>query len=299
MKKHFILIILVVFSGFSIAQTAGNSGLSFLKLGFGARNIAMGDLGVSGANDVTALFYNPANLSKFESAQVLLTHNELIQDLRSELIGASFTIANIPFAVGVNTTSVSDIEVRTKPGDPVSTFNANYFYGSLSTGFSVYKNISVGASVKYIYEGMFSDEATGYGIDFGAAYDNIIQDLNFGISIRNIGSMHVLRTEATELPVDFRAGFSYDYDIPNWNFDLKTVAGIQKYSATEDIHIHGGLEFTDNTFALRLGYATGYESKGISAGVGVKWKFMNFDYAFAPYSYDLGNAHIISVMFSM
>ena len=45
MKKIFIL--LLVSSSVLLAQSAGNTGLSFLKFGFGARNIAMGDAGAS------------------------------------------------------------------------------------------------------------------------------------------------------------------------------------------------------------------------------------------------------------
>ncbi len=45
MKNIFIIIFLA--SSIAIAQSAGNSGLSFLKFGFGARNIAMGDAGAS------------------------------------------------------------------------------------------------------------------------------------------------------------------------------------------------------------------------------------------------------------
>ncbi|MBZ0200173.1 MAG: UPF0164 family protein, partial [Ignavibacteriaceae bacterium] len=87
-----------------MAQSAGSSGLSFLKMGFGARNIAMGDAGAALSNDVTALFYNPAGLADSYDGEVLLMHNEWIQDVRSELLGASFKLFNIPFAVGFNVT---------------------------------------------------------------------------------------------------------------------------------------------------------------------------------------------------
>ena len=43
---------------------------------------------------------------------------------------------------------------------------------------------------------------------------------------------------------------------------------------------------------------SGYESKGLTTGLGLKWEGLNFDYAFTPYSYELGSAHTISLMYS-
>ena len=127
MKRIYIIIILT--SSFTFAQSAGNSGLAFLKFGFGARNIAMGDAGSSASNDLSALFYNPSRLASFKHNEVMFMHNEWIQDVRSEVGGVKWNMFNLPFAVGFNVTSVSDIEVRNKPGEPISKFNANYFFG--------------------------------------------------------------------------------------------------------------------------------------------------------------------------
>ena len=132
-----ILLTLIAISTLTFPQSAGNSGLSFLKFGFGARNIAMADAGTAGSNDLTALYYNPAILTMNDHNEVLFMHNEWIQDVRSEMLGVKSFVFGIPFAFGFNVTNVSDIEIRTKPGEPESTFDANYFFGSLSTAFKL------------------------------------------------------------------------------------------------------------------------------------------------------------------
>ena len=109
--KKFIVVILLA-SASLYAQSAGNSGLAFLKLGFGARNIAMGDLGVTGTGDVTSAYYNPALVTKNGNFQVIISHNELIQDTRSELLGAGFRLFDIPFTFALNTTNISGFEVE-------------------------------------------------------------------------------------------------------------------------------------------------------------------------------------------
>jgi hypothetical protein len=296
--KRFLLI-LILFPGLLLSQSAGSAGFSFLKIGFGARNIAMGDLGVVGGNDISSVNYNPAVITKLNNAQIMLGHNSWIQDLRSEVIGASFSALGLPLAFTLNTTSVNDIEVRTRPGDAESTFDAHYFYSGLTSGFSLYNNISAGITIKYVYENLFSDEATGLGYDFGLHITEAIKNLDLGLSVRNLGSVNKLRNESTELPVDVRLGASYKYNVESLNSKLLAIAGFQKYTAADNSHIHTGAEFLyDELIALRLGYISGYDSKDISAGIGIYWNNVNFDYAFTNFNYNLGGAHTISLMYT-
>ena len=58
-------------------QRAGISAFQFLKIGVGARGVAMGESFVAVANDASALFWNPAGLVQFNQ-------NEIIFDLLSE-----------------------------------------------------------------------------------------------------------------------------------------------------------------------------------------------------------------------
>jgi len=296
MKKYILLLFI---STSLLAQTAGKSGLSFLKIGFGARNIALGDIGVVSANDVTALNYNPALLSNYKTPQISLSHTQWLQDVRSELLGASFSLFNLPFALGINTTQVSDIEIRNRPGSVQSLFNANYFFISLSTGFEITDNLSIGTTIKYLSENLLTDQANGLGYDFGLYYTNIIPNLNVGASIRNLGSMNTLKNQKTELPVDLRIGGDYLYGLKSINSSLYIAAGFQKYNSSAS-HFNLGTEFLyDKQIAIRLGYMTGYDSKSITAGIGFKLKHFNFDYAFVPQKFELGSSHIISVMFTL
>jgi hypothetical protein len=296
MKKIFTIIIL--FTSFSLAQSAGSSGLSFLKFGFGARNIAMGDAGASASNDLSALFYNPARLNLVEKNEVMFMHNEWIQDVRSEVGGIKWNMFNLPWAIGFNVTNVSDIEVRQIPGEPVSTFNANYFFMSLSSGFRVINDLDFGASVKYLYEGLLNDESNGLAFDFGFNFQTPVKGLSASTVIKNLGSMNALRNEETKLPTEFRLGSAYQFGVESASLDLITAAEIQKYLDTDDIHFNLGADIIyDQLIALRAGYQTGYESRGLTAGIGLMWGGLRFDYAYMPFSLGLGNANLFSLQF--
>ena len=296
MKKTLITIILL--SSLSLAQSAGNSGLAFLKFGFGARNIAMGDAGSTASNDLSAMYYNPSRLVSLVGNEVMFMHNEWIQDVRSEVGGIKWNMFSLPFAVGFNVTTVSDIEVRDKPGDPVSKFNANYFFGSLSSGFTVVEDLDFGATIKYLYEGILNDESTGFGFDFGINYLTPVKGLTASAVIKNIGSMNKLRIEKTKLPSELRFGGVYNFGLETAKLAFILATEFQKYLDTDDIHINGGGEIIYNqTFAARVGYQSGYESRDFTGGVGIMWGNFRLDYAYMPFSLGLGNANLFSVQF--
>ena len=297
MKKF--LLIFIYASTLVFAQSAGNTGLSFLKFGFGARNIAMGDAGASASNDLSALYYNPSRLALIEKNEVLIMHSSWIQDVNSELFGIKWNMFGLPWAIGLNYTSISDIEVRNKqPGKPISTFNANYFFGSLSTGFYVWDKLSFGTTIRYLYEGLLSDEANGWGFDFGLNYETPFKGLSLSTVIKNIGSMNVLRNEETQLPTDFRLGSAYNFGVESAKLDFIAVAEFQKYLDTDDIHFNiGGDIVYDQIFALRVCYQSGYEAKSFTGGIGLMWGSLRFDYTYMPFSLDLGNANLFSLQF--
>jgi hypothetical protein len=293
-----ILITTLALVSVSFSQTGGNSGLSFLKFGFGARNVALGDAGSAFSNDLTALFYNPAKLADNDAPEVMFMHNSWIQDIRSELAGAKTSLFGLPVAIGLNVTNINDIEVRTQPGDPISKFNANYFSGSIGTGFRIASMLDVGFSVKYLYENIFVDEANGLAFDFGLNYHSPIDGLELAASVRNLGSMNALRYVSTKLPTEIRAGTSYKIEIPNSKLDLTGGAEFLSYTRDKENHLNLGGEITYNkVFSIRGGYQTGFDTYGLTTGIGLVWGNLALDYAYVPFKLGIGNASMFSIQF--
>ncbi|MFZ4592308.1 MAG: PorV/PorQ family protein, partial [Ignavibacteria bacterium] len=201
MRKISLLILMfVLFTGISYSQNdgAGNTGLSFLKLGIGARSIAMGEAYSSLADDGTAFIYNPARMNASENGNVTAMFNKTMLDMTTNYVGAKFRIKKLGIGLGLLKTTVSDIEVRNTPGAPIDKFNADNFSGGISLSYEVYQNLSVGVTGKLIYEKLYIDESSGFGMDFGANY--IYKNLSVAAVINNVGSMNPLRVEKTPMP---------------------------------------------------------------------------------------------------
>ena len=127
-KKIIITIFLILSFTQIKAQNdgPGNTGFAVLKLGIGARAIALGEAFSSVTDDATAVIYNPARLSFIDKSNVIIMHNELLQDVNTNFIAARFPLSSkLVLGFGLLSTSITGIEIREIPGAPIDNFDAN------------------------------------------------------------------------------------------------------------------------------------------------------------------------------
>lgn len=295
MMRNLLIIISILFLSVSYtsAQNDGsaNTGLSFLKSGSGARSFAMGEAYSSISADAVSVLYNPA-LVNTEGSNVYLSHNISMIDYKATFVGSKFNFGKFGLGVGLIRTGVDDIEVRMVPGAPVEKFNSMNLSLNVSVAYQIYENFSVGLTSKMLYEKIYVDEASGLGFDIGTVYRKNNLAVSFVIS--NIGSMNELRSVSTKLPTLVRFGGGYLHSVKDFAFTF-AVEGLKVLDGGK-FHIHSGIEagFKDFLF-LRAGFMTNYENKGLSAGIGFKYKGVNIDYAFIPYSNSFGTGNTFSI----
>ena len=156
--KHCLAVMFILCIAFSntygtdIYSKAGTKGLSFLKIGLGARAGALGEAYVALANDATAPMWNPAGLTRVEGRDVLFIHNQWFQDVRSEFFGTALNFGRSGLGFGFLINSVGDIENRTNTGTLIGTFNA---YDIALTGAyarKILESVSLGVTLKMHYE---------------------------------------------------------------------------------------------------------------------------------------------------
>jgi hypothetical protein len=296
--RKILTVIFIIFLGTGLfAQNDGsaNTGLTFLKLGVGARSIAMGDAFSSVADDGTAVIYNPARLNSGLNNNVTIMYNSAMQDLTNNYIGTKVKFNKLGIGFGLLKTSVSDIEVRTIPGAPIDKFDAQNISMNLALCYELYKNLTFGISSKLIYEKIYIEEASGVGFDIGTNFtkDNI--SVSFVLS--NLGSINALKEASSKLPTAVRFGGAYNFRKSNLNFIL-ALDGFKVLDGGK-MHINSGAEigYKDLLF-IRLGYQTAYENKGFTSGLGLKYKGILLDYAFIPYSDSFGTSNTLSLGFN-
>lgn len=297
MKKYiFLKLILLTFIATQIyAQNdgAGNTGLAFLKLGVGARSIAMGEAFSSVTDDATAFIYNPARLNSGMKGNVSLMHNESVQDMKTDFIAAKFPISKkFSLGVGLFTTSITGIEIRNIPGAPVDKFDSRNLSAGISLGYKINRNLSFGVTGKYLFEKIYVDEASGLAFDIGTNYAK--GNYSLAVVVSNLGSVDELKNQSSKLPTSVRIGGSYRISRDKFNF----ILGLDGFKVFDggSFHINAGGEagYKDFVF-LRLGYQTEYENKGLTTGIGFKYKSISIDYAFVPYKSEFGSSNTFSL----
>jgi hypothetical protein len=299
----FLTVVILLDAAHEVHAQAGSSGLSFLKLGVSGQGVALGDAVTAGISGAAAAHYNPAGLaapnSHATSTQLLVMHKEWVQDTRTQFLGASvFLGERSALGFGVNSTTVSDVEIRTRPGTPEGTFTARSAAFSLSYAQQFADDLRLGATAKFLYEKILVDEASGFGFDIGMQWQTPVDQLSVGAVVANLGSTNPLRNESTRLPSMLRVGSAYALrfgEIPsvlNFSMDFNHV-----FPDSKSI-LAAGTEFLfEKTVAGRVGYQFGADTRGFSAGAGVTYGIFTLDYAFGSLSSDLGSTHTISLNF--
>ena len=297
-----LLLILFCFNSMGLAQagSAGVSGAAFLKLGVGARAASMGEAYTALTNDVTAGFWNPAGLSLLTHTQVAFTHSEWLQDISHEFIGVAFPALHGTFGVSILASNIAGIEHRTTAStEPIGIVEANDVAASLSYGRSVGNRLNAGITLKYIYEKIFIESASGYAFDFGLIYQPFEIPLKLGFVVQNFGSMNNLLNESIELPRTTKLGVAYQIDLSGIDSGFVLAADAVKLTET-DLRANLGLEFQlKNYFAFRFGYQSGFDARAISGGFGLFLKRYHFDYGYVPFNSDLGNTHKFSFVLDL
>jgi hypothetical protein len=68
--------------------------MTFLKIGVGAKAMGMAESQVAATDDLYASYWNPAGLSRLQTPQLALMHNEWFAEINHEFVGFALPIQN-------------------------------------------------------------------------------------------------------------------------------------------------------------------------------------------------------------
>lgn len=301
-KQRVIAILLVWILGVSMAVAqAGSAGFAMLKLGMSARGLAMGDATGGTVDNASSLLSNPAAILSFapgeEKADVVFSHRSWIQDVRTEYLAGTVPVGRgKTVSALVTTTTISGIEARVRPGPADNTFDSRELIAGFAYSTRLDESLNFGIALKYMYQRIYVDDASGVACDLGLLWNSPVEGLRIGLSGMNLGRMSPLVSERTVLPSLLRLGASYDATPPGESISCTVGAdGIRALAEGNTYANLGGEIGFQKTLFARAGYQFGSESRGLCAGVGIRYGKFHFDYAYSHLALDLGNGATFSI----
>lgn len=293
----------------ALNSQVGTSAAQFLKLGAGSRAGAMGEAYSAVADDVYAVYYNPAGLIGLKGNQLAAAHAEHFQGISYEFAGFGYPFKDAQgetrsaLAASIYNLSVADIERRTADTRaPSGSFGAGDYSYNLSYARLMTPRLSLGATGKLIHQTIDSYSATAYAADLGVLYTvpGVWKGRPVRLSalIKNLGTDIDFAGVSDPLPRALVFGAAMPVT-PR----VKVALDMTKYRDT-DLFFGLGTEyvhpFTDNVSgALRAGLNTHRKDNDgnnlMSFGAGINFYRAGFDFAWVPYG-DLGNTFRFSLL---
>ncbi|MEW6095446.1 MAG: PorV/PorQ family protein [bacterium] len=295
MKKYMVLLIIVVLRFYVSVyaeenQDAGTCVGQFLKIGAGARACGMGEAFCAVADDVNAIYWNPAGLGQIKGKEATFMHNEWLYDLKYEFLAYCQ-----PFQRGVNAISITylrmgDLEGKDKDDNPIGNFAAYDYAVSIAYSIPANEDVYVGIAGKFIHQKIEKEDANGTAIDIGVLYsDPLKKGFKTAVVLQNLGTKLKFVQERENLPLTYKLGVSYKKD-------KLILAGDITKPKDNDTRVNLGAEYLPTSIlALRVGYNSKNDlDSGWTFGAGFKLEALQIDYAFVPYG-KLDDTHRFSL----
>ncbi|UCH63365.1 MAG: PorV/PorQ family protein [Fidelibacterota bacterium] len=303
MNRIYLALVLASLSGSlvfaqetSADQKVGMTGADFLSIGVGARAAGLGEAYVALANDASAVFWNPAGLTRNEGGGAFASYTQWPADIVFSAAAVAFDAGGIgKVAVHYLGMQMGQMRMRT-PFSPDGT-GEMFSYGSTAAGISWARSLTagfgLGFNLKYIRESAYTISSQGWAIDIGSIFDTGWRGMKIGMAMTNFGPDIAFDGtyskwsdveepgvttdfESYALPMAFRFGATVDV----MRIDASGIAVVLVADAVhppDNVETYNfGLELTVlQMLNVRAGYRMGVDEGGLTAGAGVNVPFLN------------------------
>lgn len=321
-KRLIFFFLLVSLTGSS--QIGGKYVYQFLNLAQSPRQAALGGKTVTVVDyDVMQAIYNPAVLNIDMHKQLSVNYGSYYGEVSYGTAAYAYTWDQHvqTFHAGIQYVNYGTFEGYDELGNRTSDFTGSEAALSFGYAYNVpWTNFYMGANLKLISSTLESYNSWGAATDIGFLYIDEKNDINFGLSIRNVGFQikpYADTNEKLPLSIDFGVSQLLEHVPIRWHLTLEnlqewniafsnpnrsqeTLDGNVEEEKVSFInnalrHVIIGAElFPEKGFNIRLGYnfrraeelriVDQRNFSGISAGFGLRIGKLRFNYSYSRYT---------------
>ena len=299
----------------AVAQSnVGTTTGQFLLIEPSGRLAAMGNAGVTTADEASAAYFNPAALGALGRSDAQFTHSAWLADIDFDHAVVAVDLGGFGTVMGSATVLRSgDIDVRTveQPLGTGEQFDATSTALTLGYGRQITDRFSAGAQVALVNESIYRSSLSTVGLSFGVRYELGLGGPVLGASLMNLGPRSSfdgidlsirydedpdtagdnsalpgrLTTDSYSLPTLFRVGVAWPVEVGRDSRVTALVDASQPSDNTESVSL-GGEWMWRETLAVRAGYQNLFQDEaegGLTLGGGLQTRLggtaLRFDYA--------------------
>ncbi len=296
--KRGILLILIAalgLNGSELLAQAGGSAVPFLTISPDARASGRGETGTGIADDINAVYWNPAGLGYFDYkpqqseydepeyepfSQVALAFSPWLPQFHADLYYSNGTYGrfieklNGTLAFNFVLMNLGEFTYTDIKGNPQGTFNSTEFALGLSYGMIIAEDLAAGATIRYIQSNLTATSTSqgdaGRGISMGLdlallwkpTHLGPLEDrLSLGFNLQNIGPKMTYVHESDPLPTTLRLGGGFKIVEDEYN-DLTLAVDFAKM-----------LVYRDGTNAdpVPVSFVTAWQNPGAEWAFGLEY----------------------------
>lgn len=324
MLKKLLIILLVLFCTDSFSQIGGKYVYQFLNLVTSPRQAALGGKTVTIHDyDVNQGIFNPATINPEMDNRLSVNYGSYFGEVTYGTAAYAYTYDRHvqTFHASVNYVNYGSFEGYDENGQKTADFTGSDIALSFGYAFNVpWTDIYLGANGKLISSTLESYNSFGAAFDIGALYIDDRNDINIALAVRNVGFQIKPYQDTNEkLPMEIVAGISQSLEnvpirwhltfenLQQWNIAFsnpnRAEGSLDGGSSEEKVgffnnalrHVIVGAElFPEKSFSIRLGYnfrraeelriVEQRNFSGLSAGFGLRFNKIRFDYSYSKYS---------------
>jgi len=279
----------------------GTSAAAFLRIPAGAKAIAMGSAFTAVADDGSAAFWNPGNLTVIDQPDLLIHYSPWLPGLQYGFISYTLPLHK-QGVVSINVISLETDEMDVTTVDEPMGTGETYTAGSNAVGFTYARRLtdrfSIGTNLKFVQERIYHSTATGFACDIGTMFITPFRDVRLGVSISNVGTdlrmsgedlntyadvapaqdgnndeiVSQLKTDSYSMPVTLRIGLARDWQLSKSMQLTIACDGVNPSDNAHSLDVGFDLSLLRGLISLRGGYNELFlndSEKGLTLGAGL------------------------------
>ncbi len=324
MLRKLVFLFAFLLSASVFSQIGGQAVYQFLNLAQSPRQAALGGKTVTVVDyDVNQAFYNPATINPEMHKRLSANYGSYYGEVSYGTAAYAYTYDRHlqTFHAGISYINYGTFEGRDELGNQTSDFTGSE--AALSFGYAYnlpWTDMYVGANAKLISSTLESYNSWGAAVDLGFLYVDVDNDINYGLTVRNLGfQIKPYENTNEKLPLAIDAGISQLMEnvpirwhvtfenLQQWNIAFsnpnRAQSNLDGTSEEEKVsffnnalrHMILGAElFPEKGFNIRLGYNFRRSEElrileqrnfsGISVGFGIRFGKVKFDYSYSRYT---------------